>query len=79
MADSIASPSRDRNGKLTTPGAGFIGDLEAVAAHAAEQLVIQAAARGESLAREAALELARAEVSVGAHTAEPEAGPEAGA
>ena len=62
MADSIASPSRDNKGRLTTPGAGFVGDLEAVVAHAAEQLIIQAAARGESLAHEAALELARAEV-----------------
>lgn len=65
MADSIASPSRDNQGRLTTPGAAFVGDLEAVIAHAAEQLVIQAAARGESLAREAALELARAEVWAG--------------
>lgn len=65
MSDLIASPSRDKHGRITTPGAGFVGDLEAVISHAAEQLIIQAAARGEELARDAALELARAEVAAG--------------
>lgn len=70
MADQIASPSRDKAGRLTTAGAHFLGDNEAIIAHAAEQFIIQAAARGEALAHEAAVELARAEVFAEAQVAE---------
>ena len=63
MADNfIASPSRDNKGNLTTPGATFIGDIEAVIDHSATQLVIQAANKGETLEHAAALDLARLEV-----------------
>ena len=63
MSDhQIASPSRDKHGNITTPGARFIGDLESVIEHAAIQLLIQANAAGRALTHEAAVLAARAEV-----------------
>lgn len=74
MSDhQIASPSRDKNGNITTPGARFIGDLESVVEHAASQLLIQANSAGRALTHDAAIVAARAEVefrNVGATTQE---------
>lgn len=58
----IASPSRDKDGNITTPAAKYVGDREAIVKHTATQLVSQAAARGETLDDAAALDEAKKEM-----------------
>lgn len=63
MAENIiTSPSRDKNGNLTTPGATFVGDLGSIVSHAVMQLVIQAEAEGKPLTLDEAKAQARLEV-----------------